>query len=155
MNKIASTLASLVALGCGGAAQSHDEASLPAQKSMSAKESMAACERSCSPKLEAPVEIAYRDAAGGASVVFTTRGDPGALRECVSEVARSHDSATPSAVQDDLYAVPHTARVQDVQGGIMLTLIASAQNDYDQLRNDVQQDVWAMQHGCAGGHELL
>ena len=121
---------------------------------MSAKEEIAACERSCASKLDEPVEIAYRDASGGASVIFTTTGDPGELRSCVGELARAHDAAAPDIVENDLHAVPHSARVQDVQDGVMMTLIAAAQNDDIALRRGVQQDVWAMQHSCGVSHEL-
>jgi len=154
MRQFVGMLASLVALGCAGTAQTHDEATLPAQESMSKRETIAACERSCSPKVDAPVEIAYRDAAGGASVIFTTSGDLDALRSCVSEVARSHELSKQEVVEQDRHAIPHSARLQDVPDGVMMTLIASAQNDDTALRRDVQQDVWAMQHSCRS-HELF
>ena len=81
--------------------------------------------------------------------------EPGALRSCVSELARAHDESTPGVVENDQFAIPHTARVQDVQGGIMMTLVASAQNDDTALRRDVQQDVWTMQNSCVNSDYLF
>jgi hypothetical protein len=154
MKKIVGLSAAIVALACGGSAQIHDEASLPARESMSDKEAIAACDRTCNPRVEAPVEVAYRDASGGASVIYTTTGDADALRSCVSEVARAHGAVEP-VLANDLYAIPHSARVQDVEDGIMMTLIASAQNDDTALRRDVQQDVWGMQRSCVASDYLF
>ena len=39
--------------------------------------------------------------------------------------------------------------------GIMMTLVASAQNDDTALRRDVQQDVWAMQRSCVASDYLF
>jgi hypothetical protein len=122
----------------------------------SARGAVPAWKRSCSLEGEPHVELTYRDAPGGSTVLFTTAGDPTYLRRRVTEVARYHNSAAPTIAMHDLAAIPHTAMVQDIEGGIALTLFATNRQHVETLRINVQQDVWAMQkRGCGAGQEAL
>jgi hypothetical protein len=136
----------LLALGCAGA-QHGSSSTTGASHTRSA---------ACVSQDQQPVEIAYRDAPGGSSVLFATEGSADALRERVTQLAELHNGSQDPLATHDLAAVPHRAEVEPLARGAKLTLTASASNDTDALRKIVQQDVEQMKaHGCIAGQEAL
>lgn len=118
-----------------------------------------AWKRSCTEYAGAPVRIDYEDASGGAAVLYRSQGDVAALRRRTREVAAFHNSAKPKAgALHDLYAIPHRAYVEDVEGGARLVLVPkSARRQFlDNLRLQVQQETLNMRRlGCGAGQEAL
>jgi hypothetical protein len=118
-----------------------------------------AWKQSCQAYAAGPVELEYRDAPGGAAVIYRTRASQQRLRERADEVARFHNSsAAKTGTLHDLSSIPHRAYVEDVDGGVKLVLVAKTprKDDLDRLRWNVQQDVSIMQRrGCQSGQEAL
>lgn len=161
MNRYILGAALLGALGCSGSRAAAPPGEVPggrteASSSSKDNELAAAWKRSCATQASDKIAIEYRDEPGGAAVLFTTEGDAARLRERVTEVARYHNSSEPQMAMQDLYSIPHTAKVSDIEGGVKLSLIANATNDDSTLRKGVQKDVWEMQRdGCAATNEAL
>lgn len=138
------------------AATSEARATTPMGRTVLAEGELPPWRRSCREEGAAPVTLRYRDAPGGAAVEYTTTGDPAYLRERVTEVARYHNSGVPSTAMHDLADVPHTATVQEIEGGALLTLFTSDRIHMEELRIQVQRDVQIMRrHGCGRGQEAL
>jgi hypothetical protein len=150
----ATALALLCALACGcsGAGGPH----IPMGRTPLAEGEPPPWRTDCRREGDPPVKLGYRDAPGGASVLYTTEGDPTYLRARVTEVARYHNGGAPATAMHDLASVPHTAMVEQLEQGIVLTLFATERRHVDALRRQVQQDVWIMRRrGCAAGQEAL
>lgn len=145
-------LTALTLAACGTSQPSR----FPMGGSVTAEGERPAWKRSCSREGEPRAKVEYEDAPGGATVIYTTHGDPTYLRERAVEVARYHNGAAPTRGMHDLADVPHTAMIEYIDQGVRLTLFASARDDVEELRINVQQDVWAKQkRGCAAGQEAL
>ena len=118
-----------------------------------------AWKRSCTEYAGAPVQIDYEDASGGAAVVYRSQGDVAALRRRTHEVAAFHNSAAPKVgALHDLYAIPHRAYVEEVEGGARLVLVpkGARRQLLDYLRLQVQQEALNMRRlGCEAGQEAL
>jgi hypothetical protein len=111
----------------------------------------------CDVYAEAPVQIGYEDATGGAAVLYHTAGNIAKLRERTNEVAAFHNgSQGKTAYLHDLRAIPHTASVEEIEDGAKLTLVSTRPRSQDALRKHLQQEVWTMQkQGCGASHEAL
>ena len=152
MNKGLSLLMLLTLLACGTSQPSR----FPMGATATPEGEPPAWKRSCSREGEPRAKVEYEDAPGGAAVIYTTEGDPTYLRERAVEVARYHNTAAPARGMHDLADVPHTAMIEYIEHGVRLTLFTSARDDVEELRINVQQDVWAKQkRGCAAGQEAL
>lgn len=130
-----------------------------AAKTVSPKAPQPAWKRGCTEYARAPVAIDYEDTPGGAGVVYQTRGDVTALRKRTREVAKFHNSATAKVgALHDLFAIPHRAHVEDVEGGARLVLVPKGVrfSMLDVLRVQVQQEVLTLRRrGCGAGQEAL
>ena len=118
-----------------------------------------AWKRGCTEYARAPVSIAYEDAPGGAAVVYRSRGNVAALRRRTHEVAAFHNDATTKVgALHDLYAIPHRAYVEEIEGGAKLILVAKGARPQlmDALRVQVQQETLMLRRrGCGTGQEAL
>jgi hypothetical protein len=141
----------LLALGCAGTQRTTN-----AQSTSSTAGTLHQRSAACVSQDHEPVEIAYRDAPGGGSVLFATDGSPDALRARVEQLAEFHNSNDTQLAMHDLYSIPHRAKVEPLERGAKLILTASANNDEDALRKSVQQDVEQLKaHGCIASEEAL
>ncbi|HEX6242364.1 MAG TPA: hypothetical protein VFZ61_15740 [Polyangiales bacterium] len=118
-----------------------------------------AWKRSCTEYARAPVSVEYEDASGGAAVVYRTRGDVAALRQRTHEVAQFHNSSEAKlGALHDLSAIPHRARVEEVEDGARLVLTPKGARPQllDALRLQVQQETFTLRRrGCGSGQEAL
>jgi hypothetical protein len=142
----------LALAGCAAGLRS-TEPSRPAAKQRPA------WKRSCEEYAGAPVQIGYHDASGGAAVTYRTKGDVQRLRQRTAEVANLHRRGRLTApTVHDLYHIPHTAYVREIEGGAELVLLPKRPDGQtlEELRRNVQQEVWIMQkRGCGKGQEAL
>jgi hypothetical protein len=82
-----------------------------------------------------------------------------ALRVRTAEVARFHNGgAAKVPALHELYHLPHRASVVPLEDGAQLVLVPKRAHpqDLDELRRNVQQEVFNMQrNGCGSGQEAL
>jgi hypothetical protein len=118
-----------------------------------------AWKRSCLDYAEGPITVDYQDSPNGASVIYRAKHGGEGLRVRAEEIARLHNgSASKAGVLRDLSSVPHTARVESVDGGVKLVLMVKTPrtSDLERMRWAVQQNVSVMQRqGCQAGWEAL
>ncbi len=150
-------LCALALLGCGS--QASKRAALQGASRAEHDERKPAWRRTCTEYARAPVAIIYQDAPGGAAVLYRTQGDAQALRVRTEQVARFHNGgAAKIPALHELYHLPHRASVEALDDGAKLVLVPKhpEARDLDELRRNVQQEVFNMQRkGCGRGQEAL